>query len=76
MVIAYHMVQKGIEKGYKQGYAEGYAEGYAKGYAQGLAEVRADAARLNKAYYNRMRAALDTGEDFTEPPPKLARRPR
>ena len=23
----------------------------------------------NKAYYNRMRAALDAGEDFTEPPP-------
>ncbi len=25
----------------------------------------------NKAYYNRMRAALDAGEDFTEPPPQF-----
>ena len=24
-----------------------------------------------KAYYNRMRAALDAGEDFTEPPPQF-----
>ena len=72
MVIPYHMVQKGIEKGRK----EGYAEGYAKGYAQGFAEVRDDAARLNNAYYKRMRAALDAGDAFTEPPPKLRPRPR
>ena len=26
----------------------------------------------NKAYYNRMRAALDAGEDFTEPPPQFS----
>ena len=25
----------------------------------------------NKAYYDRMRAALDAGEDFTEPPPQF-----
>ena len=25
----------------------------------------------NKAYYNRMRAALDAGEDFNEPPPQF-----
>ena len=24
-----------------------------------------------KAYYNRMRAALDAGEDFNEPPPQF-----
>ena len=26
----------------------------------------------NKAYYNRMRAALDAGEDFNEPPPQFS----
>ena len=25
----------------------------------------------NKAYYKRMRAALDAGEDFNEPPPQF-----
>ena len=25
----------------------------------------------NKPYYNRMRAALDAGEDFNEPPPQF-----
>ena len=38
-------------------------------------EARREAYKLfnaqNKAYYNRMRAALDAGEDFTEPPPQF-----
>ena len=59
MVIAYHMVQKGIEKGRVEGRAEGRAEAYE------------DAARQSQAYYKRMRRALDAGEDFNEPPPKF-----
>ena len=27
----------------------------------------------SKAYYDRMRAALDAGEDFTEPPPQFGK---
>lgn len=53
MVIAYHMIQKGIEKGRAEGRAEAYK----------------DAARQNQAYYKRMRRALDAGDAFNEPPP-------
>ena len=53
MVIAYHMIQRGVEKGRAEGRAEAYK----------------DAARQNEAYYKRMRRALDAGEDFNEPPP-------
>ena len=53
MVIAYHMVQRGVEKGRAEGRAEAYE----------------DAARQSQAYYKRMRRALDAGEDFNEPPP-------
>ena len=63
------MVQKGIEKGRK----EGYAEGYAQGLAQGRAAAYKDVDKQLDPYFKRMRAALDAGEDFTEPPPKLRR---
>ena len=92
MVIASYMLDKAREKGYAQGYPEGYAEGYAKGYAQGyakgytegyaqgLAEVRAEAYEYaNKrlaAYFKRMDAAREKGEDFNEPPPKFKRKGR
>ena len=69
MVIAYHMVQRGIEKGRQEGLAEGIATGYDKGCAEGRAEAYEDVNRQNKAYYKRMRRALDAGEDFNEPPP-------
>ena len=75
MVIAYHMIQRGIEKGREEGLAEGYPVGYAQGLTEGRAEGRAeayeDAAEQNKAYYKRMRNALVAGEDFNEPPPKF-----
>lgn len=73
MVIAYHMVQRGIEKGRQEGLAEGIAIGHNKGRTEGRAEGRAEAYedvnKQNKAYYKRMRRALDAGEDFNEPPP-------
>ena len=55
MVIAYHMVQRGVEKGREEGRAEAYK----------------DAEKQLDAYYKRMRAALEAGEEFDEPPPKF-----
>lgn len=60
MVIAYHMVQKGIEKGRAEGRAEAYE----------------DANKQTAAYFKRMREALDAGEDFDEPPPRFGRNVR
>ena len=82
MVIASYLLDKarekgyaeGYPKGYAKGYPEGYAEGYPEGYAQGLAEAHKDADEQNKAYFKRMREALEAGEDFDEPPPKIVRR--
>ena len=72
MVIAYHMVQKGIEKGY----AEGYPEGYAQGLAKGRAEAYKDANKQTAAYFKRMLEAREKGEDFNEPPPTFGRNGR
>ena len=36
-----------------------------------VSKERKRANEQNKAYYKRMRAALDAGEDFTEPPPQF-----
>ena len=74
MVIASYLLDKAREKGYKQGYAEGYDEGYAKGLAKGRAEAYADANKQSAAYFKRMRAALDAGEDFNEPRPMFGHR--
>ena len=64
MVIAYHMVQRGIERGKEEGRAEGRDEAYE------------DAARQNEAYYKRMLEAREKGEDFNEPPPRFNRNGR
>ena len=60
MVIAYHMVQRGVERGRTEGRDEAYE----------------DAARQNEAYYKRMREALEAGKDFDEPPPTFGRNGR
>ena len=60
MVIASHLLDKARQEGYAQGRDEAYA----------------DAARQNEAYYKRMRAALEAGEDFDEPPPMFNRNGR
>ena len=60
MVIGQHLMQKEREKGVAEGRDEAYA----------------DAARQNEAYYKRMRAALEAGEDFDEPPPMFNRNGR
>ena len=65
MVIAYEMVKRGFDRGYDRGHADGRDEGREEG--QDLAYADADAQNL--AYYQRMREALERGEDFDEPPP-------
>ena len=60
MVIAYHMVQRGVERGIERGRDEAYE----------------DAARQNEAYYKRMMEAREKGEDFDEPPPTFNRNGR
>ena len=76
MVIAYHMVQRGIERGRAEGRQEGISEGIGIGENKGRDEAYDDAARQNEAYFKRMRAALDAGEDFNEPPPMFGRNGR
>ncbi len=73
MVIASYLLDKAREKGYAQGYAESYPVGYAHGLAEGRAEGRAeayeDANKQLDAYFERMDAVREKGEDFNEPPP-------
>ena len=38
-----------------------------------VSKERKRANEQNKAYYKRMRAALDAGEDFNEPPPQFGK---
>ena len=88
VVIAHHIVQRGIEKGRQEGLAEGIAIGQDKGRAEGRTEGRAegrtegrdeayeDADRQIVAYFRRMREAQEAGEDFNEPPPRFNRNGR
>ena len=68
MVIAYHMVQRGIERGRQEGIAIGETKGRTQAYE--------DVDKQLEAYYKRMRDALEAGEDFNEPPPKFSRNGR
>ena len=54
----------GIGKGREEGRGEGHDEAYK------------DADEQIVAYYRRMRAALDAGEPFNEPPPRFRRNGR
>ena len=64
MVIAYHMVQRGVERGLAEGREKGRKEAYE------------DANRQAAAYYKRMLEAREKGEDFDEPPPRFGRNGR
>ena len=68
MVIAYHMVQRGIERGRQEGIAIGETKGRTEAYD--------DANKQAADYYKRMREALEAGEDFNEPPPTFGRNGR
>ena len=60
MLLAAHIIQKEQEKALVKGRDEAYK----------------DADEQNEAYYRRMRAALDAGEPFNEPPPRFRRNGR
>ena len=64
VVIAAHIIQKAQEKAMAKGREEGTDKAYK------------DADEQNEAYYRRMRAALDAGEPFDEPPPRFRRNGR
>ena len=68
MVIAYHMVQRGIERGRQEGIAIGETKGRTEAYD--------DANKQAADYYKRMREAMEAGEDFNEPPPTFGRNGR
>ena len=76
MVIAYHMVQRGVERGIERGREEGRTEGRVEGRTEGRDEAYEDAAKQNEAYYKRMMEAREKGEDFDEPPPTFNRNGR
>ena len=61
VLLAAHIIQKERDEGRKAGRDEGRDEAYK------------DADEQNEAYYGRMRAALDAGEPFDEPPPRFRR---
>ena len=62
--LAAHIVQKEQEKAHAKGLEEGEDKAYK------------DADEQIVAYYQRMRAALDAGEPFNEPPPRFRRNGR
>ena len=68
MLLAAHIIQKEQEKA--------LAKGLEQGLEQGLDKAYKDADEQNEAYYERMRAALDAGEPFNEPPPRFRRNGR
>ena len=47
-----------------------------KAFAKGREEAYKDADEQISPYYERMRAALDAGEPFNEPPPRFRRNGR
>ena len=72
MVIAHHMVQRGIERGR----AEGISEGIAIGETKGRTEAYDEANEQLDAYFKRMDEAREKGEDFNEPRPRFGRNGR
>ena len=76
MVIAYHMVQRGIERGRAEGREEGISEGIVLGENKGRTEAYEDANEQLDAYFKRMDEARERGEDFNEPRPRFGRNGR
>ena len=73
MLLAAHIIQKEQEKALAKGLEQGLKQGLEQGLEQGLDEAYKDADEQIVAYYSRMRAALDAGEPFNEPPPRFRR---
>ena len=87
VVIATYIVQKNREEGHAEGLAEGLKQGHiqglehgleqgrSEGRSEGIAEAYAAANAKNAAYFQRMKEALERGEDFDEPPPTFGDKP-
>ena len=60
MLLVAHILEKELEKAF----------------AKGLELAYKDVDRQMSPYYQRMRAALDAGEPFNEPPPRFRRNGR
>ena len=69
MLLAAHIIEKERERAR----AEGREEGREEGLAEGMDKAYEDVDRQMAPYYRRMRAALDAGEPFDEPPPRFRR---
>ena len=69
MLLAAHILGKEQEKAF----AKGLELGRKKGIVEGQAKAYEYVARQMESYYERMRAALDAGEPFDEPPPRFRR---
>ena len=76
MLLAAHIIQKEQEKALAKGLEQGLEQGIDKGRGEGREEAYKDADEQIVAYYERMRAALDAGEPFDEPPPRFRRNGR
>ena len=76
MLLAAHIIQKEQEKALAKGLEQGLEQGIDKGRGEGREEAYKDADEQIVAYYERMRAALDAGEPFNEPPPRFRRNGR
>ena len=61
VLLAAHIIQKERDAAREKALVEGQDKAYE------------DAAKQNEAYYRRMRAALEAGEPFDEPPPMFGR---
>ena len=68
MLLAAHILEKEQEKA--------FAKGLELGIRKGRAEAYEYVARQMESYHERMRAALDAGESFDEPPPRFRRNGR
>lgn len=68
MLLAAHIIEKEQEKAFAKGLEQGIKQGIDKAYK--------DVDEQIDAYFKRMRAALDAGESFDEPPPMFRRNGR
>lgn len=68
VVLATYLINKKREKAVAEGIAIGEQTGQSKGAAKAYERVNKEIA----AYHARMRAAMDAGEPFNEPPPHFS----
>ena len=84
MLLVAHIIEKAQEKAYAEGFRKGFNEVRRERYIQALVNAHQegreaaykDADEQILAYHARMRAALDAGEPFDEPPPRFRRNGR